>query len=149
MNKEYRNKELLAKKYNELRSMKKVADYYGVSKKLILNYMNRFNIPRFQRPPAKPKIKKEDTYHKGYITTWNGYIKVKAPIDHPYKDKKGYIMQHRLIMEQSIGRYLEPYEEVHHIDYNKQNNNLSNLMLVTKTEHRRIHLQDTIHPVKI
>lgn len=70
-------------------------------------------------------------------------------MDHPYKDNKGYIMQHRLIMEQSIGRYLEPYEEVHHIDYNKQNNNINNLMLVTKTEHRRIYLQDTIHPVKI
>lgn len=61
MNKEYKNKELLAKKYNELRSMKKVADYYGVSKKLIFNYMNRFNIPRFQRPPAKPKTKKKKT----------------------------------------------------------------------------------------
>lgn len=149
MNKDYQNKELLKEKYNELRSMKKVADYYGVSKKLILNYLKRFDIPRFKRVPGKPKVKKIDTYHKGYITTWNGYRKVKAPLNHPYKDNKGYIMEHRLVMEQSIGRYLEPYEEVHHINYIKTDNRIDNLLLVTKTEHRQIHLKDTIHPIKI
>lgn len=58
-------------------------------------------------------------------------------------------MEHRLVMEQSIGRYLDKNEEVHHIDYNKMNNDISNLLLVTKTEHRRIHLKDSIHPIKI
>lgn len=147
--KEYRNKEILKAKYEELKSMKKVADYFGVSKRLILNYMNRFNLPRYQRPPAKPKIKKEDTYHKGYITTWNGYIKIKAPVDHPYKDGKGYIMEHRLVMEKHIGRYLEPYEEVHHINYIKTDNRIENLLLLTKREHRKLHLKDSIHPIKI
>ena len=149
MNKEYRNKELLRQKYNELKSMQKVANYYGVSKKLILNYLKRFDIPRFQRPPKKIKLKKLDTYHKGYITTWNGYIKVKAPIDHPYKDGKGYIMEHRLKVEQHIGRYLEPYEEVHHINYIKTDNRIENLLLLTRTEHRKLHSKDTIHPIKI
>lgn len=144
--KEYKDKNILANKYKELNSLQKVADYFNVSKKLILNYMKLYNIPRNKRIK---KYKEPDTYHKGYITTWNGYKKVKAPDNHPYKDSKGYIMEHRLIIEQSIGRYLEPYEEVHHIDYNKFNNSLDNLMLVTKEEHRRIHLKDTIHPIKI
>lgn len=42
----YLNKEELKAKYIELNSMKKVADFYNVSKKTILNYMNKFNIER-------------------------------------------------------------------------------------------------------
>ena len=146
--KEYKDPETLKAKYQEFNSLQKTADYFKVSKKLILNYMKRFNIPRNKRV-KKEKLFKPDTYHKGYITTWNGYIKVKAPNSHPHKDKKGYIMQHRLVMEQHLGRYLEDTEEVHHIDGNKKNNLISNLQLLTKTEHRRIHLIDSIHKVKI
>ena len=50
MIKGYKDKEILAKKYKELGSMQKVADYFGVSKKLILNHMKRFDIPRNPRP---------------------------------------------------------------------------------------------------
>jgi len=42
----YQNKAELAQKYNELASMKKVADYYGVSKRTIMNYMNKFGLKR-------------------------------------------------------------------------------------------------------
>ena len=94
----YKNKETLTKVYNNYLSLGKTAKYFGVSKKLILNYMKRFDIPRYIRP-KKIKEQKIDTYHKGYITTWNGYKKVKAPEDYPYKDGKGYVMEHRLIIE--------------------------------------------------
>ena len=49
MVKGYKNKEILAEKYKELGSLQKVADYFGVSKKLILNHMKRFDIPRNPR----------------------------------------------------------------------------------------------------
>lgn len=41
----------------------------------------------------------------------------------------------RILMEQSLGRSLEPYEDVHHIDGNTLNNDLSNLELVSHEEH--------------
>lgn len=44
--KEYQVRENLVEKYQELGSLSKVAMYYGVSKKLILNYMNKFGVPR-------------------------------------------------------------------------------------------------------
>lgn len=48
--------------------------------------------------------------------------------NHPYSNN-GYVCEHRLKMEKKIGRYLQPGEEVHHIDGNKLNNNLNNLIL--------------------
>jgi hypothetical protein len=36
---------------------------------------------------------------------------------------------HRNVVENAIGRLLLPNEVVHHIDKNKQNNNIENLML--------------------
>lgn len=71
----------------------------------------------------------------------DGYVLVMAPEGHPYpinsgKNKTGYILEHRLIMEQHLGRYLEPTEVVHHIDGNPTNNNVDNLQLFSsQNEH--------------
>lgn len=40
-----------------------------------------------------------------------------------------YFMEHRLIVEKKIGRKLLKSERVHHIDSNKQNNKIENLMV--------------------
>ena len=47
---------------------------------------------------------------------------------------------HRYIMETILGRELESNEVVHHKDGNKLNNNPDNLMLMTKSEHARLHM---------
>ena len=49
--------------------------------------------------------------------------------DHPRSSKYGYVLYHRIIMENHIGRILNPNEVVHHIDGNKLNNNIENLQL--------------------
>lgn len=59
--------------------------------------------------------------------------------EHPKATANGYVLYHRAVMENSIGRMLADNEEVHHIDKTPHNNNLSNLQLVTKEEHRKIH----------
>lgn len=66
-----------------------------------------------------------------------GYWKVYAP-QHPFCDGHGYVFEHRLIMEQYIGRYLTPEEEVHHINGKITDNKIQNLQLLTKSEHRKI-----------
>lgn len=63
----------------------------------------------------------------------DGYILVYAP-NHPRAINNGnnettYILEHRLIMENHLGRFLEPEEVVHHIDGNPQNNSITNLHL--------------------
>jgi len=69
----------------------------------------------------------------------NGYINIFMP-DHPYTNVKGYIYEHRFIVEQTIGRYLLPKEVVHHIDGDKKNNNPENLKLFnSSSEHLKYH----------
>lgn len=57
-----------------------------------------------------------------------GYVLILNP-DHPYSDSHGYIREHRLIMEKKIGRYLTDEEVVHHINHQRDDNKIENLML--------------------
>ena len=52
--------------------------------------------------------------------------------------KDGYVMEHRLVMAQSLGRLLMRTEVVHHIDHNPANNSINNLKLFTSNgQHKR------------
>jgi len=56
-----------------------------------------------------------------------------------YKTINGKL-EHRDIVEKVIGRKLKPEEVVHHLDLNKKNNNINNLMLFKNgSEHIRFH----------
>lgn len=70
-----------------------------------------------------------------------GYILAYVP-RHPNAHKDGYVMLHTVIMERAIGRYLKSDEVVHHINHNKADNRIENLMLMTKHEHRTMHMKE-------
>lgn len=53
-----------------------------------------------------------------------------------------YVKEHRYVMEQHLGRKLLRTEEVHHKDTNKFNNDISNLEVLSKSEHARLHNSD-------
>jgi hypothetical protein len=68
-----------------------------------------------------------------------GYVLVFKP-EHPFCDHHGFVPEHRVVAEEKIGRYVDPVtEEVHHKDENVSNNHPSNLDVLTKSDHRRIH----------
>lgn len=55
-----------------------------------------------------------------------------------YRNGKN-IREHRAIMQDYLGRELLPTELIHHKDGNKRNNNISNLEILTRSEHLKIH----------
>lgn len=58
---------------------------------------------------------------------------------HAVDDSGTLVQEHRLILEEHLGRTLETWEEVHHIDEDGKNNDPSNLEALTKSEHQRRH----------
>lgn len=71
----------------------------------------------------------------------DGYRYIFKP-DHPNKDIDGYVPEHRLLMENKIGRYLRKEEVVHHINHNRLDNRIENLMLIgSNSEHIKLHSQ--------
>jgi hypothetical protein len=75
----------------------------------------------------------------GKIVRSDGYIEVFAP-NHPDRNGKGYILEHRLVMEKKIGRRLTKKERVHHINGIKSDNRPRNLVLLrSQSEHIKGH----------
>ena len=70
----------------------------------------------------------------------SGYIMRKAPY-HPFANSRGYVPEHRLVMENQIGRYLTPRKElVHHINGIRDDNRIENLRLTNPKDHARGHI---------
>jgi hypothetical protein len=84
----------------------------------------------------KYKGKLHSKWNGGRIMATNGYVLIYSP-KHPNRNKmgKGYVLEHRLIMEKSIGRFLTKREIVHHINGQKTDNRIENLVLTTNSKH--------------
>ena len=86
---------------------------------------------------------------KGYRRkSSKGYIQRYVPW-HPCASTNGLVMEHRLVVEGLIGRFLESDESVHHINGNKTDNRPENLELMKFGEHTSLHNKSRKYPPRI
>jgi hypothetical protein len=80
--------------------------------------------------------------------TSRGYILEYSP-DHPGANKRGYVAQHRLVLECVHGRLLLPHEIVHHRNRMPGDNRSVNLELhPSRASHQKLHLAEDGVPTK-
>lgn len=154
------------------KSMKKIAKELNMSPTTVFNYLNRYGIETRDNKSTfnfkggkhtSEELEKISQTHKGKIlsdetkqkireshtvkgvghkkTRADGYIAIYFP-DHPKSNKDGYIMEHDLIMECYIGRWLNGDEVVHHINGIRNDNRIENLKLMTIKEHASYHMTE-------
>ena len=72
--------------------------------------------------------KNNSHWNGGRCKLSTGYILIYKP-EHPFVMNEKYIFEHRLVVENQIGRYLKPEEIPHHINEIKDDNRIENLIL--------------------
>ena len=95
---------------------------------------NRMSIAR------KQKVGSLSPRWKGGVKKGNGRTYIYCPT-HP-TTKNVYVLESRLVMEKSVGRYLKSSEIVHHKNEDIEDNKLSNLEITTRATHNVIHKKD-------
>lgn len=94
-------------------------------------YKGKSNPNYGNRGPLNPLFKGGRRLRKGYVELY-------MP-DHPMSAADGYLFEHRYVMANHLGRMLSQDEDVHHIDENTLNNDESNLQVLSRSEHVKLH----------
>ncbi len=89
----------------------------------------------------KTRAKLNAANWKGGRIKHAGYILIKLTPDdffYPMADKRGYVLEHRLVVAKRLGRCLQLWELVHHKDHIRGHNDDSNLQIVSDIGHKQI-----------
>jgi len=102
---------------------------------------NKGLIPHMLRHRKSPPFgEKHPNWNNGIYHNKHGYIMLLSK-KHPSGQK--YVMEHRLVMEKHLGRYLKQKEVVHHINNNPSDNRIENLkVFANDNNHKKFHAQN-------
>jgi len=136
-------------------SYPKIAEKMNTTARIVQKNIVRYKIPKWTRAESSKQSWVRDRKPRDYSEyrgenhhLWKGgrrihergYVMVYRP-DHPRSYSNGYIMEHRIVMEQHLGRLLNDEEVVHHKNGNKEDNRIENLILFATTADHTIHHQ--------
>lgn len=135
--------------WDEELSQPDVAKRLGKSSESVSAFMRRNGIPRRSHAEAMTlaaKSGKNNPRDDSQFYNWEGrrwkdrkgYVHILLHPDNPYycmAKSDGSVSEHRLVMAKHLGRPLESWEIVHHINGIKSDNRIENLKLTTNKEH--------------
>lgn len=110
-------------------SIYKKARNLGIAKDKKISFINR-SLAR--------KREKSSSWKGGRKLTTKGYVQILKPENHR-ADKNGYVLEHIYIFEKETGIEVPQSCVIHHLDGNKQNNDISNLCMMSFGGHTTYH----------
>ena len=127
-----KNTDLICSLSDGTRSSAQIAEIVGVGRRYVGRIQKKFDLPRL--PEGGRPGKDNHRFVCGRRIGRDGYALVTAPSDHPYARQRTnretkLMAEHRLVLEQKLGRYLLPTEIADHIDGLTLHNAPENLRL--------------------
>ena len=132
------NNDKVRELFAEGMSQVKMAARFGCSRTTVLRAVRRLGLVGARFPSCQAR-EENPNWRGGRTTASDGYVLIKVGPDYPGADKKGYILEHRLVMQSAVGRPLTPDEVVHHINGVTTDNRIENLVIMTRVAHSRHH----------
>ena len=97
------------------------------------------------------KGNKNSSWKSDERISFYGYKLIRV-IDHPFRNCDDFVFEHRIIAEKFLltddnsinvndHKYLKKEYVVHHLDFDRQNNDVSNLMIMLRNEHTSLHIK--------
>ena len=123
------------------RTSAEIASLVGIAPRHARKILLKHNLPRLGEGGRRGDGNHQFVSGRRIATT--GYVKITPPEGHPTAIRRpgraaGVILEHRYVMEQSLGRYLLPTEIVDHVDGLTLHNHPDNLRLfASNAEHLR------------
>ena len=121
---------------DEGQSLAQIAAQLGCSADLVRKRLIEYGLPLRKVGMRAGRGSQANGWRGGRIQRGD-YIALWRP-DHPAA-VNDYVLEHRLVVEASLGRFLRPDEVVHHRNHIKTDNRLENLEVLSPEEHLRRH----------
>lgn len=113
----------------------------GVNHPMWGRHIYRTNNSKHKRIGTIRNGEKHPMWRGGISIKADGYILIHNP-HHPHSTRRGYVPEHRLVMEKHLGRILDKNGVVHHENGDPSDNRIENLKLFkSQAEHKLYHEQ--------